>query len=73
MDGYASVVSPLICDGVKVTYDAVYPLAIVCDIDIMKQAPMRMLQAGLGDILGKYTALSRLAYCKYFKQGILLP
>jgi len=58
MDGYASVVSPLIRDGVKVTYDGVYPLAIVCDIDIMKEAPMRMLQAGLGDILGKYTALA---------------
>ncbi|MBU3180302.1 sn-glycerol-1-phosphate dehydrogenase [Clostridium psychrophilum] len=58
MDGFASVVSPLICDGVKVTYDGVYPLAIVCDIDIMKQAPMKMLQAGLGDILGKYTALA---------------
>jgi len=58
MDGYASVVSPLIRDGVKVTYDAVYPLAIVCDIDIMSRAPMQMLQAGLGDILGKYTALA---------------
>lgn len=58
MDGFASVVSPLICDGVKVTYDGVYPLAIICDIDIMKQAPMQMLQAGLGDILGKYTALA---------------
>jgi len=58
MDGYASVVSPLICDGVKITYDGVYPLAIVCDIDIMKEAPMLMLQAGLGDILGKYTALA---------------
>lgn len=58
MDGYASVVSPLICDGVKVTFDAVYPLAIIGDIDIMKEAPMRMLQAGLGDILGKYTALA---------------
>jgi len=58
MDGYASVVSPLIRDGVKVTYDGVYPLAIVCDIDIMKEAPMQMLQAGLGDILGKYTALA---------------
>ena len=58
MDGYASVVSPLIRDGVKVTYDAAYPLAIICDIDIMKRAPMQMLQAGLGDILGKYTALA---------------
>ena len=58
MDGYASVVSPLVVDGVKTTYNAVYPLAIVADIDIMRQAPMYMLQAGLGDILGKYTALA---------------
>jgi len=58
MDGYASVVSPLIANGVKITYDAVYPLAIVADIDIMKGAPMYMLQAGFGDILGKYTALA---------------
>ncbi len=58
MDGYASVVSPLVCDGVKITYDAVYPMSIVADIDIMKRAPMQMIQAGLGDILGKYTALA---------------
>lgn len=58
MDGYASVVSPLIVDGVKTTFEAVYPLAIIADLDIMKAAPMRMLKAGLGDILGKYTALA---------------
>jgi glycerol-1-phosphate dehydrogenase [NAD(P)+] len=58
MDGYASVVSPLVCDNVKVTFDAIYPMAIIGDIDIMKNAPMQMLQAGLGDILGKYTALA---------------
>ena len=58
MDGYASVVSPLIVDGVKTTFEAVYPLAIVADLNIMKAAPMPMLQAGLGDILGKYTALA---------------
>lgn len=58
MDGYASVVSPLIVEGVKKTYDAVYPYGIIADISIMKQAPMVMLQAGFGDILGKYTALA---------------
>lgn len=58
MDGYASVVSPLIVDGVKTTFEAVYPLAIVADLDIMKAAPMHMIQAGLGDILGKHTALA---------------
>jgi glycerol-1-phosphate dehydrogenase [NAD(P)+] len=58
MDGYASVVSPLIIGGVKTTYNAVYPYAINADIDIMKEAPIHMIHAGLGDILGKYTALA---------------
>lgn len=58
MDGYASVVSPLVVDNVKTTYSAVYPYAIIGDIEIMKKAPMYMLHAGFGDILGKYTALA---------------
>ncbi len=58
MDGYASVVSPLIIEGYKRTYEAVYPYAIIGDTDIMLTAPDIMLQAGFGDILGKYTALS---------------
>jgi len=58
MDGYASVVSPLIVDGVKTTYSAVYPKMIIADTDVLKEAPMHMLHAGLGDILGKYTALA---------------
>ena len=57
MDGYASMVSPLITKGVKVTYDAVYPYCIIADIAIMKEAPFHMLHAGLGDIVGKYSAL----------------
>ena len=58
MDGYASVVSPLIRNGVKTTFKAVYPIAIIGDTQIMKDAPMHMLHAGLGDVLGKYTALA---------------
>lgn len=58
MDGYASMVSPLITKGVKVTYDAVYPYCIIADIAIMKEAPFHMLHAGLGDIVGKYSALA---------------
>ncbi len=58
MDGYASTVSPLIIDGCKVTYEAVYPYAIVADVDILCTAPDMMLQAGFGDIIGKYTALT---------------
>jgi len=58
MDGYASTVSPLIRNGVKTTFKGVYPIAIIGDTEIMKEAPMHMLQAGLGDVLGKYTGLA---------------
>jgi glycerol-1-phosphate dehydrogenase [NAD(P)+] len=57
MDGYASTVSPLIVNNLKVTYSAVSPKAIIGDVDIIKKAPMPMILAGLGDILGKYTSL----------------
>ncbi|WP_378954451.1 sn-glycerol-1-phosphate dehydrogenase [Pelosinus sp. sgz500959] len=58
MDGYASMVSPLITKGVKVTYNAVYPYCIIADLSIMKEAPFHMIHAGLGDIVGKYSALA---------------
>ena len=40
MDGYASTVAPTILDGFKTTLPAVYPAAIVADVDILKDAPM---------------------------------
>ncbi|MVX66310.1 iron-containing alcohol dehydrogenase [Clostridium chromiireducens] len=58
MDGYASVVSPLITDGFKESHKAIYPYGIYSDIVIMKDAPMYLLCSGLGDVLGKYTALA---------------
>ncbi len=58
MDGYASTVSPLIINGFKKTYEAVYPYAIFGDMEIIKAAPKEMICAGFGDILGKLTALS---------------
>ena len=56
MDGYASTVSPLILCGEKVTLPGTYPAAIVADTSIMKDAPMEMLTAGFGDIIGKYNS-----------------
>lgn len=58
MDGYASVVSPLMLNGVKKTLPGKYPLAIIADTAVLKNAPMDMIRAGLGDIIGKLTALS---------------
>lgn len=57
MDGYASNCSAMIREGVKCTITNEAPAAIICDVDIIKDAPMRMLHAGLGDMLAKYVAL----------------
>jgi len=58
MDGYASAVSPLILKNRKITFPGVTAAAILGDIDIIRQAPMDMIQAGFGDIIGKKIALS---------------
>lgn len=58
MDGYASVVSPLIINHKKITVPGKYPSAIFADTSIMRDAPMIMIQAGFGDVLGKLTALA---------------
>lgn len=58
MDGYASTVSPLIIDGFKKTFNAVYPDSIIADTSVMKNAPMPMITAGFGDIIGKLNCLT---------------
>ena len=58
MDGYASVGAAMIMGGMKVTYSAHVPEVIIGDIDVLKDAPMDMIQAGYGDILGKYSCLN---------------
>ncbi len=58
MDGYASSGAAMITDGMKVTYPAGLPLAIVADTDVIRNAPMEMIVAGYGDIIGKYSALN---------------
>ena len=56
MDGYTSVVAPLLLRGVKIHRAAGCPEIIVCDLDILKSAPLSMVAAGVGDVLGKYIA-----------------
>ena len=57
MDGYASNSSSMIVGGLKTSLYHGMPAAIIADTDIMKDAPMRMLWAGLGDMLAKYIAI----------------
>ena len=58
MDGYASMNAAFVIDGHKITYPAHYHTCIVADTKIMKDAPIELMRAGYGDIVGKYTALS---------------
>lgn len=56
MDGYTSVASPLINMGLKINKKADYPKVLICDLDIIKNAPYDMTISGFGDVLGKYIA-----------------
>lgn len=58
MDGYASVGAAMILENMKITYNAHVPEAIVGDTDILRNAPMDMIRAGYGDILGKFSCLN---------------
>ena len=58
MDGYASDGAAMITGGMKVTYKATVPLAIIGEPKVLKTAPFDMIQAGYGDIIGKYSALN---------------
>lgn len=57
MDGYASAGSPILFNGSKATIQATTPKYIIADIDILKDAPMEMMLAGIGDMFGKYTGM----------------
>ncbi|MBR5288817.1 MAG: sn-glycerol-1-phosphate dehydrogenase [Clostridia bacterium] len=75
MDGYASVGAAMIMGGMKVTYSAHVPKVIIGDIDVLKDAPMEMIQSGYGDILGKYSCLNdwklaRVVRGEYFCQYV---
>ena len=58
MDGYASLGSAMLLGGIKITPPTQCPVAIFCDTDIMSKAPDFLTAAGLGDMLGKITALA---------------
>ncbi len=57
MDGYASNSSSMEMNHVKVSLYNHAPVGILLDSEILAQAPMRMLWAGLGDMVAKYIAI----------------
>ncbi|GIQ62976.1 hypothetical protein PACILC2_15440 [Paenibacillus cisolokensis] len=57
VDGFNSKGAPIIVRGEKITIPASSPVAIFAELDVLVQAPSRMVAAGFGDMLGKFTSL----------------
>ncbi len=57
MDGYASAGTPFLFGGSKATVQGTTPKFIIGDLDILKDAPYKMMLAGIGDMFGKYTGM----------------
>ena len=75
MDGYASKGAAMIIGNMKVTYNTHVPEAILGDLDVLKNAPIELIQSGYGDILGKFSCLndwklSAVVREEYFCQNI---
>lgn len=76
MDGFASSISALTVNHMKTTLEARTPKLIVGDTEILKNAPCRMISAGLGDLIGKFTCLcdwklSRIINNEYYCETVV--
>jgi glycerol-1-phosphate dehydrogenase [NAD(P)+] len=58
VDGYTSIVAPMVVGKYKYPVPAQPPAAVIADLPTLCSAPRRMIAAGLGDLLGKYTSLA---------------
>ncbi|MBO4410610.1 MAG: sn-glycerol-1-phosphate dehydrogenase [Lachnospiraceae bacterium] len=73
VDGFVSTVAAMTWNGVKRTLTAVGPTLMVADSLIMKDAPKALTAAGVGDLLGKYTALADWKAGKILKNEYYCP
>lgn len=58
VDGFCSTVSAMTWGGFKKTLPGVAPIFVLADLDVIKEAPAALALSGVGDVLGKYTALA---------------
>ncbi len=58
VDGYTSIVAPTEVGKYKVPIVTHPPQAVFANLPTLCAAPRRMIAAGLGDLLGKYTSLA---------------
>lgn len=53
---FTSTLSVLLKDGVKRTFNARFPDAVVCDLETLAQAPTALTLAGLGDCCARFVS-----------------
>lgn len=78
VDGYVSSVAAMTWHGVKRTFPAKPPVAMVADSGVIAAAPARLTASGVGDLLGKYTSLfdwraSHLLTGEYICEDYIIP
>ena len=56
-DGFGSARASIRRDGRKTSMQAIPPIAVVADTEIISRAPKRLLGAGVGDIISNQTAV----------------
>lgn len=57
VDGFVSSVAAMTFAGRKVSFESSSPVALFADERVLADSPARLTASGVGDILGKYTAL----------------
>ena len=57
MDGYASATSSMTIEGLKISLNSKCADVIIGDIDVLCNAPIKMMISGLGDMLAKYVSI----------------
>jgi glycerol-1-phosphate dehydrogenase [NAD(P)+] len=53
MNGYNSAIAAVLSGGVKTTGPCTAPRVVIADLDVMAEAPYRMIASGLGDLMSK--------------------
>lgn len=56
-DGIASPVSSLLHEGGKGSFGVGLPMAVVVDLDYVRDSPPRMVRSGVGDVVSNLTAI----------------
>lgn len=75
MDGYASGTSSIIRDGLKHSLPSKCADLVIGDLDVLCEAPMRMICAGVGDLFAKFISIcewriSKIITGEYFCEEI---